>query len=280
MAESAVLLPSPPVGEGGCAPLGAQTGEGEQRAQCPRPPHPALRATFSHHALCFAKCSGRRKKLAPRHAASLIKRSSSMHKFRIIALCASIAALAAPADARITRIDITTTQSPTFDGTSFGTTGPYEKLVGRVFGEVDPKDPRNAIITDIKLAPVNARGMVEYSGNILIMRPVDRGQGQSQAAVRDQQPRPHPRAGVAQRRGQEFQRSRQRRRRRQRLPDAPGLYARLGRMGRDFTRQPCRRRRTVRARRAGREKSRWLRHHGLEPRGVRRRQRHHRRTVR
>src|SRR5271155_2756197 len=99
-----------------------------------------------------------------------------MCPFRIVALCASItgavlAALASPAQARITRIEITSTQSPTFEGTSFGTTGQYEKLVGRVFGEVDPKDPRNTIITDIKLAPVNAHGMVEYSSNIMIIRP-------------------------------------------------------------------------------------------------------------
>jgi hypothetical protein len=28
--------------------------------------------------------------------------------------------------------------------------------------ELDPRDPRNAVITDILLAPRNARGMVEY----------------------------------------------------------------------------------------------------------------------
>jgi hypothetical protein len=55
----------------------------------------------------------------------------------------------------------------------FGATGQYEKLVGRVHGEIDPKDPLNAIITDIKLAPANARGMVEYSSNVMTIRPVD-----------------------------------------------------------------------------------------------------------
>jgi hypothetical protein len=105
-----------------------------------------------------------------------------MSKVPVIALCASMAgavltALSAPAEARVTRIEITKTQSPTFDGTSFGTTGQYEKLIGRVFGEVDPKDPRNAVITDLKLAPVNAHGMVEYSGNIMIIRPIDRAKG-------------------------------------------------------------------------------------------------------
>ena len=77
------------------------------------------------------------------------------------------------AQARITRIEITSVQSPTFDGAAFGSVGQYEKLVGRVYGEVDPSDPLNAVITDIKLAPKNARGMVEYSSNILLLRPID-----------------------------------------------------------------------------------------------------------
>src|SRR5262249_61959334 len=72
------------------------------------------------------------------------------------------------AHARITRIQITSRQSPTFDGRVFGGVGAYEKLRGRAFGEVDPSDPRNAIITDIELAPKNASGKVEYSMDIYI----------------------------------------------------------------------------------------------------------------
>jgi hypothetical protein len=83
----------------------------------------------------------------------------------------------AQAQARITRMEISTVQSPTFDGISFGGVGQYEKLAGRFYGEVDPADPLNAMITDIKLAPRNVRGMVEYSGNLLIIRPVDRSKG-------------------------------------------------------------------------------------------------------
>ena len=85
--------------------------------------------------------------------------------------------IAPPADARITRIEIVSVQSPTFEGRSFGAAGRYEKLAGRFFGEVDPADPLNAVITDIRLAPRNARGMVEYSGNFLIIRPVDPAKG-------------------------------------------------------------------------------------------------------
>ena len=55
--------------------------------------------------------------------------------------------------------------------------GPYEKLRGKAYGEVDPADPRNALITDLKLAPRNARGKVEYSMDIFILKPIDLGKG-------------------------------------------------------------------------------------------------------
>lgn len=82
-----------------------------------------------------------------------------------------------PAEARITKIAITSVQSPTFGGSSFGAVGQYEKLVGKAYGEVDPNDPHNAVITDISLAPRNERGMVEYSMDIYLLRPVDRSKG-------------------------------------------------------------------------------------------------------
>lgn len=50
-----------------------------------------------------------------------------------------------PADARITRIEITTQESPTFGGYAWPGVGQYEKLVGKAFGEVDPVDPKNAL---------------------------------------------------------------------------------------------------------------------------------------
>jgi hypothetical protein len=55
--------------------------------------------------------------------------------------------------------------------------GQYEKLVGRAFGEVNPHDPRNAVIVDLALAPRNVRGMVEYSTGIYILKPVDTARG-------------------------------------------------------------------------------------------------------
>ena len=81
------------------------------------------------------------------------------------------------AQARIVRIEITGRQSPTFEGKSFGRVGAYEKLRGKAYGELDPASPQNALITDIRRAPRNARGMVEYAMDIYIFKPVDLNRG-------------------------------------------------------------------------------------------------------
>src|SRR3954454_2110486 len=75
--------------------------------------------------------------------------------------------------ARVTRIVIEHREYSTFSARSFGHAGRYETLTGHFFGELDPKDPRNAIINDIQLAPRNARGMVEYSATFALTKPID-----------------------------------------------------------------------------------------------------------
>ena len=76
-------------------------------------------------------------------------------------------------EAAIVRIEITSVESPAFDGRSFGSVGQYEKLHGRAYGEVDPADTHNNIITDVDLASVNSNGNVEYSMDIFILKPID-----------------------------------------------------------------------------------------------------------
>src|SRR5215472_18546875 len=84
-----------------------------------------------------------------------------------------VLAATAAAQARVTRIAIEKKVSPAFDGASFGNAGQYETLSGKAFGELDPNDPHNAIIQDIKLAPRNARGMVEYTASFQLVKPID-----------------------------------------------------------------------------------------------------------
>ncbi len=95
----------------------------------------------------------------------------------IVAATAPITFLpASSAQARITGISITHRTSPAFGGATFAA-GPYEVLTGTATGEVNPNDPLNAVITDIDLAPRNSRGMVEYSMDVSILKPIDESQG-------------------------------------------------------------------------------------------------------
>jgi hypothetical protein len=91
----------------------------------------------------------------------------------VLAAALAAAALATPADARVTRIEIDTKVSPAFGGASYGTVGRYETLAGRAYGELDPRDPLNAIITDLDLAPRNRRGKVEYITTFFVVKPID-----------------------------------------------------------------------------------------------------------
>jgi hypothetical protein len=79
----------------------------------------------------------------------------------------------APLHARVTRVVVERRESPAYQGQIFGKAGRYETLSGRFYGELDPKDPHNAIITDLQLAPRNARGMVEYSATFALSKPLD-----------------------------------------------------------------------------------------------------------
>jgi hypothetical protein len=82
-------------------------------------------------------------------------------------------AAAPDAHAKVTKIVIEKKTSPAFDGASYGSAGQYETLVGKAYGELDPKDPHNTIITDIQNAPKNARGMVEYTATFQVTKPID-----------------------------------------------------------------------------------------------------------
>jgi hypothetical protein len=76
-------------------------------------------------------------------------------------------------EARVTGITITKTTNPQFNGQTFGNVGMYEELRGTFSGEIDPNDRRNAVITDINLAPRNIRGMVEYTATFTLLKPIE-----------------------------------------------------------------------------------------------------------
>jgi hypothetical protein len=80
--------------------------------------------------------------------------------------------VSAPAAADVTRVSIAS-RTVVANGMWFGAAGPYEKIAGTVFFELDPADPHNRAITDIELAPRNARGRVEFSADLFILAPQD-----------------------------------------------------------------------------------------------------------
>lgn len=99
-------------------------------------------------------------------------------RYTSLLVTACIGALAAwsSAEARVTRIVIDSKVSPAFCSGGVCPTydaGQYETLVGRAFGELDPADPRNAIIQDIHLAPTNENGKVPYVASFQIHKPID-----------------------------------------------------------------------------------------------------------
>ena len=78
-----------------------------------------------------------------------------------------------PLLARVTKVAIEDRQSAAYEGKTFGKAGAYERLSGHIYGELDPRSPLNAIITDLRFAPRNARGMVEYSATFTLWKPLD-----------------------------------------------------------------------------------------------------------
>jgi len=74
------------------------------------------------------------------------------------------------------RLELTQCE-PFADGVSFGTTGPYERLLGKVHFAIDPKERGLPFICDLDLAPCNPAGLVEFSATLDIVKPVDLGRG-------------------------------------------------------------------------------------------------------
>lgn len=87
-------------------------------------------------------------------------------------LLLSLSLWVSTSQAKIVRIVIDKTELYA-NGRQFGSAGQYQRLTGRAFGEVSPSDIHNSIIQDIALAPRNARGMVEYEMEFVLLKPLD-----------------------------------------------------------------------------------------------------------
>ena len=78
----------------------------------------------------------------------------------------------------VVRLDMTR-REPVLDGAAFkgtgGTGSAYEKIEGVLHFSSDPAARPNEPIADLGLAPRNARGLVEYSADFYLLRPLDGG---------------------------------------------------------------------------------------------------------
>ncbi len=99
------------------------------------------------------------------------------HIWGILSAIALLSAAAPPVgEARVVRMTVERSR-PIADGRSFGDVGPFVRLEGTAFLEVDPTDPLNALIVNLDKAPKNPKGMVEFKTQFVIIRPVDMAKG-------------------------------------------------------------------------------------------------------
>ena len=95
---------------------------------------------------------------------------------RIVPLLVCAVLTGATARAEVTRVDIRS-RADALGGRAFGDTGAYEVLSGTIYFAVDPAGPRNQVIVDLDKAPRNQQGLVEFSSDIVVLRPKDPSKG-------------------------------------------------------------------------------------------------------
>ncbi|MDB4876698.1 MAG: hypothetical protein JWM41_3144 [Gemmatimonadetes bacterium] len=104
---------------------------------------------------------------------SLVRRAT----LAVLAICC----FAHAASARVVRVEIRSRTDVA--GGSFGSAGAYERIVGRMYFAFDPKNPYDAQIVDLALAPRNAAGEVEAWSDFVMLRPKDPSRGAGVALV-------------------------------------------------------------------------------------------------
>ena len=77
----------------------------------------------------------------------------------------------------VQRIEVSERERPVFSGAEFGAFGPYDRLHGTIFGELNPTHPLNVGIVNLDRAARNAHGNVEYQSDFRILKPLDLDRG-------------------------------------------------------------------------------------------------------
>jgi hypothetical protein len=90
--------------------------------------------------------------------------------------CLLAVCVAGLAPGALLRIELSE-RSDVLGGKSFGSAGPYERLIGKAYFAVDPANPANRFISDIDKAPRNEKGLVEFSADLYVLKPRDPAHG-------------------------------------------------------------------------------------------------------
>jgi hypothetical protein len=82
----------------------------------------------------------------------------------------------------LTKFEITS-RGPYAEGRNFGAVGAYQQVDGKAHFAVDPLHPANARICDLKLAPRNAAGLVEFTSDLSLLLPADASRANGRCIV-------------------------------------------------------------------------------------------------
>ena len=101
---------------------------------------------------------------------------ATLYRGRLVCLLVVALCLSASLDAHVTRVEIIS-RTDIQDGKPFGLAGAYERIVGRVYFEVDPANIHNRQIVDLHKADRNSKGEVEFYADLYLVKPKDMNKG-------------------------------------------------------------------------------------------------------
>ena len=96
--------------------------------------------------------------------------------FKCLIIFALTAHVGSPSEAKVGSLEILE-RVPFAEGHHFDSSGPYERIRGRLHYAVDPRNVSNELIVDLALAPRDSRDMVTFSGDFMLLRPLEAERG-------------------------------------------------------------------------------------------------------
>ena len=89
----------------------------------------------------------------------------------ITLIAATTIIFVSPSVAKVVKFEVLKVESPAFEGRTFGAVGTYDRILARATIAVTPGDIHNKIIVDLDRAPRDAKGQVEATTDVEILRP-------------------------------------------------------------------------------------------------------------